>query len=209
MYIVSLLLLKVKLFLYNEFFIKFYLNIIQPFYIKALYHVLYILHIDEIFNLLKNFNILNKIKYREDPLLFRNYFLKMPLSLYDVYINFKNSLIHYKFSYGIIYFKDLFLIFAFQIIYKFSFYNKCFYLYNFFLKKAILIFFLKKNHINKSMVKAVCLFVLYIFNVVIINLIYLSLTFVLYFFYFTLYNCIKLKKWFVYFITILLLLKYF
>ena len=137
-YMVSFLLLKVKLLLYNNFLFKFYLNFIPFFFIKILFNILYILHIDEFFRIFKGFNILNKLKYKEDPLFFRNYFLKIPLNFYNLYMNCKNNLINYNLYDNINYFINLFLIFIFQIVYKFNLYDKYSYLYNFFLKKKLI-----------------------------------------------------------------------
>jgi hypothetical protein len=191
---VSFLLLKIKLLLYNNFLFKFYLNFIQFFFIKILFNILYILHIDEFFRIFKGFNILNKLKYKEDPLFFRNYFLKIPLNFYNLYMNCKNNLINYNLYDNINYFINLFLIFIFQIVYKFNLYDKYSYLYNFFLKKIILIFFLKKNYINKNILNKKIFILLYFLNFIIINIIYLILNFIFFLIYAILYNCIKLKK---------------
>ena len=151
-YVISAIFLQINLILYNNFFLNFFLNFIQYFYIRVLYYILYIINIDDIYNILKRFNVLNIDKYNEDPLLFRNYFLKIPLNFYYIYTSFKSILIKYKLFYNYLYFYNIFIIIIFQIIHKLSSlnYNNFFYLYNFFLKKIILNFFLKKNYINIS-----------------------------------------------------------
>jgi hypothetical protein len=156
---------------------------------------------------------MSREKYSEDPLLFRNYFLKIPLNFYYMYINFKNILVKYKLHYSNLYFYHIFIIIIFQIVHKFSSlsYNKVFYLYNFLMKKVILDFLIKKNyiHINKNLLLKLISLMLYFLSFLILNFIYLLLNFFFFFIYIILYSFIKLKKKFIYLLILVLLFKYF
>jgi hypothetical protein len=211
-YMATELVLKARFFLYSNFFVKFYLNFLQFFYVKILFIFSYFINIDEIYRLLKSFNILNKIKYKEDPLLFRNYFLKIPLSFYWVFINFKNSLIKKPWLSSHFYFRYLLLAFGFQLVYKLGFYLKFFYLYDYILKKIMLTFYLKRGSFDSYIALGrVFLLLIYVLNFILINFAYLILNFFSFFSYFILYvfTKFKLKRKIFLIFLILILLKYF